>query len=204
MSRLLSAVERAADTREVQALLDVIAIGEVPQSLDRDQQYRVQVGGAILSDLSEHPREVVWIPGYNLGSSAAGRYQFLGRTWDECVNALGLRDFSPRSQDLAAAYLVRRRGALGDLYDGDLGAVWDTLSWEWASLPGPDGDSRYGQAAPHTQAWLTAEYYRRLGALPSPAQVLAVVPKPVALLGAALGVGAVLSNWRRVRARLSL
>jgi muramidase (phage lysozyme) len=51
-------------------------------------------------------------------STAAGAFQFLSRTWDECAKALGLTDFSPASQDLAAVFLIDRRKALDDVLAG--------------------------------------------------------------------------------------
>lgn len=105
--------------------------------------YRTLVGGGLLDSLEDHPRQVITITsgGRQIKSSAAGAYQFLAGTWDEVSTALGLTDFSPASQDIAAAYLIRRRGALGDVYAGRINDAVRKCAKEWASLPG----SPYGQ-----------------------------------------------------------
>lgn len=120
----------------VQAFLRVIRAGESSQD---DDAYRVMFGGSRFESFADHPRRKNTAAG--LTSTAAGAYQFLSKTWDECRAALELRDFSPRSQDLAALYLIRRRGALADVLAGYVEAAIEKCSHEWASLPG----SPYGQ-----------------------------------------------------------
>ena len=79
-------------------------------------------------------------------SAAAGAYQFLPPTWNQVARRLGLRDFGPRNQDMAALYLVERRGVLATLdREGLNGRVLDRLAREWASLPNRQGASVYGQ-----------------------------------------------------------
>jgi muramidase (phage lysozyme) len=105
--------------------------------------YHTLFGGEKFDSLADHPRRIVTrtLAGKPLASSAAGAYQFLTKTWDECVKALGLEDFGVRSQDIAALYLIDRRGALDYVIAGE----WERAIWgvnkEWASLPG----SPYGQ-----------------------------------------------------------
>lgn len=101
--------------------------------------YRTLFGGGTFASFADHPRQTVELSGYK--TTAAGAYQFLSRTWDEVRAALSLPDFSPASQDIAAAYLIRRRGALGDVYAGRLADAVRKCGKEWASLPG----SPYGQ-----------------------------------------------------------
>lgn len=101
--------------------------------------YRTMFGGRLFDSYADHPRKY-W-PYANTTTSAAGAYQILERTWDEVKAALGLPDFSPASQDAAAAYLIRRRGALGDVYAGRFAEAVRKCNKEWASLPG----SPYGQ-----------------------------------------------------------
>lgn len=87
----------------------------------------------------DHPRIVNRGGGYS--SSAAGAYQFLTGTWDECKRALRLPNFTPESQDRAAVYLIQRRGALTYVKNGNISRAMRLLNREWASLPG----SPYGQ-----------------------------------------------------------
>lgn len=105
--------------------------------------YRMHFGGALFSSFADHPRRAVTasLGGRSITSTAAGAYQFLARTWDEAAAAMGLPDFSPASQDIAAAFLIRRRGALADVYAGNFAAAVAKCAREWASLPG----SPYGQ-----------------------------------------------------------
>ncbi len=69
-------------------------------------------------------------------STAAGRYQLIKPTWLEAKQALGLRDFSPASQDAAAVYLIRKRGALADVEQGRFAQAVQKVRREWASMPG--------------------------------------------------------------------
>lgn len=85
-------------------------------------------------------------PSNGPGATASGRYQILRKTYGDASRALGLSDFSLRTQDLMATYLLDRRGALEPLIRGDLDAVLPGASKEWASLPtGPGQPGRYGQ-----------------------------------------------------------
>ena len=111
--------------------------------------YRMHFGGGLFSSFADHPRLVVSRSGYS--STAAGAYQILARTWDD-IRA-GLPDFSPASQDEAAARLIRRRGALGDVYAGRFEDAVRKCAKEWASLPG----SPYGQPV-KTMAQVASAY----------------------------------------------
>ena len=92
-----------------------------------------------VSDLRHHPNLLVQVaPG--LRSSAAGRYQFLNKTW----HGLGMKDFSPRSQDLAAIKLMQGRGMIAPLLRGDFNTAIHKGAPEWASLPTASGGSFYG------------------------------------------------------------
>ena len=105
--------------------------------------YTTLFGGGIVESLDDHPRIAVTrtLGGKPITSTAAGAYQFLSRTWDECAKALDLPDFSPTSQDNAAVYLLERRKALSAILEGDWTTAIERCNREWASLPG----SPYGQ-----------------------------------------------------------
>lgn len=124
----------------VQAFLQVIRDGEGTAGA---MGYQTMVGGGLFYDMADHPRQFVAIRSGNttIRSSAAGAYQMLSRTWDEAKSAMGLPDFSPASQDIAALFLINRRGALDDVRAGRLDAAIRRTAKEWASLPG----SPYGQ-----------------------------------------------------------
>lgn len=99
--------------------------------------YFTMFGGTRLNSLRDHPRYTVPFTqkdGKKNASSAAGRYQFVQKTWTGVANALGLKDFSPRSQEIAAVYLIKRRGALKDVLQGNWDAAIKKTGKEWASL----------------------------------------------------------------------
>lgn len=125
------------------AFLDVLAHSEIgPRLLSQsDNGYNVVVGGDLFSGYKTHPGKKVYLPRYKVYSTAAGRYQFLSRTWTSLQKQLYLADFSPRSQDVGAVELIRGRGALDDLRRGDFDTVVTKCAKEWASLPG----AGYGQ-----------------------------------------------------------
>ena len=105
--------------------------------------YNTLFGGGTFEGYADHPRQRITrkLGGRDLTSTAAGAYQFLARTWDECKPACGLPDFSPTSQDIAAIFLIDRREALEDVLEGDWKSAIAKTNREWASLPG----SPYGQ-----------------------------------------------------------
>ena len=52
---------------------------------------------------------------------------------------LGLKDFSPKSQDAVALQQIKERGALPMIDRGDIRRAIDRCSNIWASLPGATG-----------------------------------------------------------------
>lgn len=148
----------------LRAFLRVIRHGETSQE---PRAYQTIVGGGFAPDNDAHPRRRVYIDSLNLWSTAAGAYQFLSRTWDGCARALELTDFSPRSQDIAAVYLIRGRKALDDVLNGRVHDAIRKCALEWASLPG----SPYGQPVVSLQKAL--EVYAAWGGSESPAATAA-------------------------------
>ena len=141
------------------ALLATIRYAEGTWTGGRSDGYRVLYGGGRFKSLARHP-EITVRKRYT--SAAAGAYQFLPGTWRLASATLGLRDFGPRSQDMAALFLVERRGVLTKLdRQGLSAAVLDRLSREWASLPTQAGLSYYGQPVKSRQE-LQAFYASRL------------------------------------------
>ncbi len=118
------------------AFLDMIAYSEGTSGPDG---YRTMFGGRLFDSYADHPRQVISFvnsKGQALRTSAAGRYQFLARTWDDLRAKLGLSDFTPDSQDAACAELIRQRGALADVLAGRTAAAIVKCAPTWASLPG--------------------------------------------------------------------
>lgn len=148
------------DNANLQAFLRVIRAGESSQSPDA---YHMRYGGVFVESLVDHPRVYVDTPWGK--TSAAGAYQFLASTWDRCAKALGLVNFAPDSQDLAAAYLIQGRGALDDVLQGRITDAIAKCCREWASLPG----SPYGQPT-RTLAQALETYKQYGGFLYTPAE----------------------------------
>ncbi len=131
----------ADDAGNLAAFLDTIAYAEGTPRFSSNEGYDVLVGGTIFDGFADHPRQSVWLKSYNIHSTAAGRYQFLVRTWDDLANRFHLTDFSPASQDEAAKQLIRQCTALGMVYDGHIADAIHACRRIWASLPG----AGYGQ-----------------------------------------------------------
>jgi muramidase (phage lysozyme) len=124
-----------ADTNS-KAFLDMLAYSE---GTSGPSGYQTLFGGGIFQDMSDHPRQRFSFTnklGQTLTTTAAGRYQFLERTWDSLQKKLNLPDFGPASQDAAALELVRQRGALVDVQAGRLEVAISKCAPIWASLPG--------------------------------------------------------------------
>jgi len=140
-------LQRYVSTPAVQNALRVIRFAEGTERGGPDS-YRVMFGGGLAPDLKRHPDKV--IQGGGIASAAAGAYQFMPGTWQSQAKALGLSDFGPQSQDLAATRLLRNRlmpiGGLSTLEkEGFSQRVSSALAPEWASLPTESGESYYGQ-----------------------------------------------------------
>lgn len=103
-------------------------------------------GKFTIQDFSDHPAVLGTWHGEPLDflgpeyvgkvSTAAGAYQLIKPTWLGCKAALNLPDFTMASQDKAAAYLIREKGALGLIAGGQLSEAIRACSSLWASLPG--------------------------------------------------------------------
>ena len=59
--------------------------------------------------------------------TGAGRYQLLSRWWDAYRKQLGLKDFSPKSQDAVALRQIKERSALPMIDRGDIRQAIDHL-----------------------------------------------------------------------------
>ena len=126
----------AAKTR---AMLNTIAYTEGTAGSCGQDGYNTGYAFHCFSSCARHPG-IAWTAG-GYTSTAAGRYQFLSRTW----NALGYSSFSPHNQDLGGAKLISKRGvtlpSTRALTATEFSNAMKKLSYEWASLP----FSPYGQ-----------------------------------------------------------
>lgn len=123
-----------AQNPNVRRFLDVISAAEGTNT----NGYNTAFGGGRIDSLADHPRQLhsfTQTDGTPNKTSAAGRYQFLGSTWDDVAGKLGLSDFGPQNQDVAAVELLRRNGALPALLAGDFDTAVQKSGGTWASLP---------------------------------------------------------------------
>jgi muramidase (phage lysozyme) len=119
--------------------------------------YNEVYGGGSFDSYADHPRQRVQIPGTDQWSDAAGAPQFISSTWDAEKSKLGLKDFSPASQDSAAWDLAQTtyKGETGRNLSADAQAgkvQWSALSKQWPSLAGqPEGPGANEWAKPTGQ-----------------------------------------------------
>lgn len=129
----------------VVAFLDMLAWSEGtdhPNQPTNDRGYDVIVGGKLFTDYSKHPNILVTLPRYGIKSTAAGRYQFLYRTWMAIVKNYGFKGrFIPEAQDLACIKLLTECRAIKKIEAGKIKEAIQLASPIWASLPG----AGYGQ-----------------------------------------------------------
>ncbi|WP_152681607.1 glycoside hydrolase family 24 protein [Chromobacterium subtsugae] len=93
------------------------------------------------TDYSTHPGV-----GKDGKTTAAGMYQINTVTWKEMGGNMGLKDFSPHTQDLMAVEIFRAQKAIGDIVDGNIEAGLSKCSHRWAALPKGKGQTgRYNQ-----------------------------------------------------------
>lgn len=148
----------------LRAFLQMIAVSELTARLlaISDNGYNVLVGSTpdhprLFSSYADHPRQLVDLPRLGVKSTAAGRYQILARYFDAYKKQLGLRDFSPASQDAIAVQMIRECKALDDIDAGRLAEAINKCRSRWASLPG----AGYGQRENDYEALALA--FRRSG-----------------------------------------
>jgi len=137
--------------RNVRAFLDTLAFAEGTRA-----NYNYIFTFVTFNSYADHPRRKICSGG--LCSTAAGRYQFLSKTWDGLAPGLGLGDFTPPNQEKAALEIIRRQGAYNNVLRSSVyenfTAALQKLNTTWASLPG----SPYGQPThPTAELW---RYYR--------------------------------------------
>ncbi|MNZ85876.1 hypothetical protein D3C78_1046820 [compost metagenome] len=148
---LATITPEAVDSREirVRAFLRMIRVGE--GTVGSSGYEKLFGGSSFIKDhgktFDDHPQIKINKSGYT--SSAAGAYQVMGYTWSDTSvikirKKLGIRDFTPLSQDKLCVALLKfkvRKDALDLVIKENIKEAIEVCSWEWASLP----PGRYGQ-----------------------------------------------------------
>ena len=132
-------LQEALKHQNVQAFLKAIRLGE---GTDDEAGYNRIVGGQQFADDSIHPHVRVFLPKYQVYSTAAGAYQIIFPTWQKLCQQYSFPDFTPESQDEAAVALIAGRHALEDVIAGRLKEAVQKCTMEWASLPGSTAGQR--------------------------------------------------------------
>ena len=126
------------------AFLDMLAVGrgtDNGRQKTRNHGYDVIVGGELFTDYSDHPRKLVTLKlqtQINRRRTLPASFPLVDKAYRK---QLGLKDFSPKSQDAVALQQIKERGALPMIDRGDIRQAIDRCSNIWASLPG----AGYGQ-----------------------------------------------------------
>lgn len=147
----------------VRAFLDMLAVSEGTVNYGKQNGYDVLFGGGLFVGFDDHPRQKITrkMSGRSITSTAAGRYQFLERTWDAIVKQYGFKGrFTPEAQDLAAIKLIKERRAYEDVLAGRFDIAVEKCRNIWASLPG----AGYGQPE-HKLENLQASYLKAGGTI---------------------------------------
>lgn len=132
-AKLRAEMEAALQNPNVQTYLAMIREYE-----SKKNGYNALYGNGRFDDFSRHPnvrRQFREKSGKVNYTTAAGAYQMLGSTWGRTAKRLGLTDFTPHSQDVAAVYLIKESKALDDVMNGQWDAALRKTSPVWASLP---------------------------------------------------------------------
>lgn len=140
----------------MRAFLDTIAYAEGNLN---PYGYWSRYPGTSFTSFKDHPRIRQCAPynGQPLCSTAAGRYMFVVKTWDNLVPVIQATNFSPLNQDKGAIQLIYQAGALGDVVQGRFYRAIYKLNKIWATLPG----APFGQPT-KTESELRKIYDQRL------------------------------------------
>jgi len=149
------------DDPRVRAFLDTLA------NLESNGRPDILNGGQRFESYAQHPNA-------DAGNKAAGAYQFKPGTWAEVATALGLRDFTPASQEQGAVHLLTERrlnerkekvpSAIDRLQQGDIEGAIFAAGKRWGAFPKDASGESISGGARQLQP-IIDQYNRRLKAL---------------------------------------
>ena len=140
--------------RREQAFLALIRYAESNKQ-ERPDAYHRRNGGSHFYDMHRHPGPKA----KGAISSASGAYQITLKTYEELVSRSGPSDFSERSQDELALQILREKGVLPLIWDGQLQGAFAMLNRTWNSLPG-------GSCQLISEDEAEAYFWKQLGEVP--------------------------------------
>ena len=112
-------------TSNLRAFADIISFAEGTNT----NSYGTYFGGGQFDNSKPHPERVLD------GSSAAGRYQFMPKTWRGIHNGQN-PPMTPAAQDAAFISLLKGRGVYEDVLNGNFDKAFKGVANEWASVKG--------------------------------------------------------------------
>ena len=105
---------------------------------ESEDDYSKLVGGGHFNSFVNHPFLTGEFKGIRRSdgrlTTAAGAYQITKSTWLDIGGIIHFGDFGKQAQDLAAVYLIRRRGAIRAIETGDTETAHSLLKNEWEFL----------------------------------------------------------------------
>lgn len=131
--------EQYLDNPNVQAFLGMLRDAEGTSK--RSNPYKTRFGGQVDESLDYNAlptfvkKEFTQTDGKKNLSGAVGAYQFIQSTWRGLQRNYGFKDFSPKTQDMAAIALLKENGALPHILRGDFNTALKKAGPTWASLP---------------------------------------------------------------------
>ena len=117
--------------RREQVFLALLRYAESDKQ-ERPDAYNRRNGGSHFFDMNRHPGPAA----RGAQSSASGAYQITLDTYNDLVKHGAPKDFSPQAQDELALQILREKGALPLIWNGQLQAAFLMLNRTWNSLPG--------------------------------------------------------------------
>ena len=165
----------------VRTYLDAIAKAEGVDTSGPNGGYDMMFRNQPMASMADHPRQYfafTQTDGKKNSTSAAGKYQFLDKTWRGLAKSEGLTDFSPLNQDRAALALIRQNGALDSVRAGRFNEATPKLGKVWASLP----SSTYAQPKRSDQefvAMLNGKDTTGMTAMAKNAPAVPTTPEPL-------------------------
>jgi muramidase (phage lysozyme) len=161
----INAILGGPRSKNLQAFLDMIAWSELGSGIieESDRGYNVLAGsvsGMVLtfSSYKRHPAALLDMDGKpgGLQSTAAGRYQILGRMWRAYLVPLELKGFWPDDQDRIAIQMIKECKAVSDIEAGNVESAITKCRSRWASFAGAGYGQREHSIEKLAEVWRAA------------------------------------------------